>query len=190
MTKALILLLFIAASVSGLATDPAIPQPDVSFFTKLRMDYAQQKDSRPDWGLNEDRNAIMVANLAKDYEKVFELSERWLAKVPIDAEIHKVRSNAAAALGDIKSYMHHRSFAYNLMQSLIQSGDGLTPNTAFKIVSLQEQYSVLEDFGARIRGQSTTDEIDKATCALSNGKIVNLYFDWSIPIKALKAKSE
>jgi len=185
MKKALYLIFLVASCLSCFAADPVIPQPDVSFFTKLRMDYSQRKDFSPAWKFEDDREAVIAAYQAKDYKKVFELSERWLAKCPVDADVHTVRSAAATALGDIKSYVHHLYFAYGLMQSVTQSGDGLTPKTAFKVISVAEEYSVLREFGAEVIEQSLTDgPCDRMKCKFPGGKEVTLYFDVSIPIKA------
>ena len=110
-------------------------------------------------------------------------------KCPVDADIHTLCSAAATSLGDIKSYVHHLYFAYGLMESVMQSGDGLTPKTGFKVISVAEEYSVLREFGAEVAGQSLMDgTIDKMDCKFPNGKAVTVYFDASIPIKAMEAE--
>ena len=185
MNNPLYLILLLAACLPGFAAEPAIPSPDTSFFTKLRMDYSHRKDFNPAWKYEDGREAVITAYKAKDYKKVFELSDRWLAKCPVDADVHTVRSAAATSLGDIKSYVHHLYFAYGLMQSVMQSGDGLTPKTAFKVISVAEEYSVLREFGAEVIEQSLIDgPCDKMKCKYPDGKEVTLYFDVSIPIKA------
>jgi hypothetical protein len=189
MNKVLFVLHFLATCMFSMAGDQAIPQPDVAFFTKLRMDYSHRKDFNPVWKLEDDRKAVITAYQAKDHKKAFELSERWLAKCPVDADIHTLRSAAATALGDIKSYVHHLYFAYGLMQSVMQSGDGLTTKTAFKVISVAEEYSVLREFGAEVTRQTLTENvIDKMECKFPDGQTVTLYFDASIPINAFKAE--
>ena len=186
MKKLLFILLFFACAFSGLAAEPAIPPPDVSFFTKLRMDYANRKDFSPAWKVEQDRQAIIAAYRAKDHQKAFDLSERWLAKCPVDSEIHTLRSAAATSLNDLKSYVHHLYFAYGLMQSVMQSGDGLTPKTAFKVISVSEEYAVLREFGAEVQSQTLMEgPCDKLECKYPDGKIVSLYFDVSIPMRAM-----
>ena len=71
------------------------------------------------------------------------------------------------------------------MQSVMQSGDGLTPKTAFMVISVAEEYSVLREFGAEVIEQSLIDgPFDKMKCKYPDGKEFTLYFDVSIPIKA------
>jgi hypothetical protein len=54
MSKTICLLLVIAACISSMAAAGESSQPDVGFFTKLRMEYAQRKDFSPGWQLEED----------------------------------------------------------------------------------------------------------------------------------------
>jgi len=171
--------------ISGLATDSNLPTPDIAFFTKLRMGYSQRKDFSPLWKMEDEREAVLAAYKAKDFKKAFDLGEHWLTRCPVDADVHTVCSSAATALGDIKSYFHHLYFAYGLMQSVTQSGNGLAPKTAFKVISVAEEYSVLREFGADVVQQTLIDgPCDKMDCKFPGGKNVTLYFDVSIPIKA------
>ena len=186
MNKALCLLLFVASCFRGFAADSAIPEPDVSFFTKLRMDYSQRKDFEPRWESDPAHEAVVAAYDANDYKRVVTLSKVWLATCPVDANGHMMLATAAKDLGDLKTYMHHLFFAYGLMQSVMQSGDGLTPKTAFKVISVSEEYSVIFKSGADITNQSLVGgPCDKMDCKLPNGKAITLYFDVSIPMKAL-----
>lgn len=183
--RLLFIILTLVVAALPCVAEPISVQPDVSFFTKLRMDYAQRKDFNPMWKLEEEREMVIAASRAKDYKKAFELSERWLAKCPVDADIHGVRAAAATALGDIKSYIHHLYFAYGLMQSVTSSGDGYTPKTAFKVISVSEEYSILREFGAEMTEQALIEgPCDKMTCKLPSGKTVIFYFDVSIPLSA------
>jgi hypothetical protein len=177
-------LLLFALCLRTLAADPPSPTAGAAYFTKLRMDYAATKDFNPYWKVDPDREAIIAAYREKDYRKVFDLSEPWLAKCPVDADIHALRSTAATALGDIKSSIHHLYFAYGLMDSVIQSGDGLAPKTAFKVISVAEEYSVLREFGAAVTSQALVDgKYDQMKCKFPGGKEATVYFDVTIPLK-------
>ena len=92
-----LLIFLILTAFPVFAADPLIPQPDVSFFTTLRMDYSKRKDFSPMWKLENDRVVVIAGYKAKDYKKAFELSERWLARCPVDADIHTTCSAAAMA---------------------------------------------------------------------------------------------
>ncbi len=188
MNKALLLILIASTFVSPFKGDPTTSPPDISYFTKLRMEYSQHKGFNPNWKLSDDRKAVFDAYQAKDYKKAFELSDRWLATCPVDSSAHMLRSSAATALGDIKSHIHHLYFAYGLMESVTQSGDGLTPKTAFKVISISEEYAVLRAFGAEVTKQRLLDgAVDEMDCNFPGGKKVTVYFDASIPFNAFGA---
>src|SRR6187397_1888798 len=132
------------------AADKTWPEPDMAFFTKLRMEYAKEPDFNPMWKMDDARDAILAAYKGKDYPKVIELSKGWLAKCPVDADIHYIRSEALAVQGDIAHYAHHLYYYYGLIQSISSSGDGTSPKTAFKVISVAEEYYLLRDFQAEL----------------------------------------
>ncbi len=180
-----IILLTIFLSISAAkATDKSWPEPDVAFFTKLRMDYAKQPDFNPMWKVEDARDAILRAGKAKDYAKVVELSKLWLAKCPVDADIHYVCANALTAQGDIAHYAYHLYYFSGLIQSIASSGDGTSPKTAFKVISVAEEYYLLRDFGAELLSQSLQDDFDVMQCRLKDGTEVTYYFDASIALAA------
>ena len=182
--KQVVTLLLFALCAHTLAAD-SLPLSAAPYFTKLRMEYAAGKDFNPYWKADPDREAIIAAYREKDYRKVFELSGPWLVKCPVDADVHALCSTAATALGDVKSATHHLAFAYGLIDSIMQSGDGLTPKTAFKVISVAEEYSVLRELGAEVAGQALVEGVyDQMKCKFAGGKEATVYFDVSIPLKA------
>lgn len=188
MNKSLFTLLIAATFASTFAAEPTASQPDISFFTQLRMNYSQREGFNPNWNMDGERKAVFDAYHAKDYKKAFDLSERWLAKCPVDSTAHQLRSSAAREIGDIKSHIYHQYFAYALMQSILQSGDGLSPKTAFKVISISEEYAVLRAFGASVTQQGLlTGAVDELSCEFPGiGQTVR-YFDASIPFNAAGA---
>jgi hypothetical protein len=186
---ALIMRLFIPAIfLLGVCTinaaDKPWPEPDVAFFTKLRMEYAKQPDFNPMWKVDAARDAIITAYKTKDYTKVIELSKPWLAKCPVDADIHYLCAQALTMQGDIAHYAHHLYYFYGLIQSIASSGDGANPKTAFKVISIAEEYYLLRDFGAELLSQRLQDNCDVMRCKLQDGKEVTYYFDASIALAA------
>lgn len=193
MKRAFVLLFLLTSAICGLAKDPETLSPDSAYFTKLRMDYAQRPDFNPIWSLDETRKAIRTAFGEKDYKKVVALSNEWLAKCPVDANTHLIHASAASRLGDMKDYVQHTYFAYGLMQSILQSGDGQTPETAYQVISVEEEYTVIGDFGAEVVGQSLIEgekPCDKMDCKRRSGATFTVYFDVTISMKALQRDFE
>ncbi len=191
MKAALRLLGTMAACLSLHAAETAPSKPDVSFFTKLRMDYAKRDDYNPYWKLAEERQAISQALEAGSSDAVLELSEKWLKKCPVDADIHAMRSHAANQVGDTETYVSHLFFAMGLMQSIMESGDGKTPETAWKVISIVEEYTIIREIGAELTGKALTatdPPCDAMHVKLPTGEKKTLYFDVSIPMKVLAKK--
>ena len=186
--------LCLAAICPAFAQDKA-PVPDVSFFTKLRMEYAKRTDFNPLWKEDEQRKAVIeaykTASTATDattaeaaFKKVADLSSAWLVKCPVDAEVHFIRGQVLIAMHDISHYAAERFFCYGLIQSVASSGDGLTEKTAFRVISAEEEYFLLGDFVAQPTGQTLEGTCDVVRCKLADGKEVTYYFDISIPLAA------
>ncbi len=195
--------LFIAAALPAFAQDAAPQPPDFSYFTKLRMDYSKRADFNPLWNMDDQRKAIIAAYkeataatdaaaAAKAYTKVADLAKAWLVKCPVDSEAHFIRGQALIALGDIGHYAAERYFCSGLIQSVAASGDGQSVKTAFKVISGEEEYYLLGDFGAQPTGQSLSvpDSCDVVRCKLADGKEVTYYFDISIALAAESKQAE
>ena len=193
--------LFFAAIVPALAQDAAPTQPDVSYFTKVRMDYAGRADFNPLWKMDEQRKTIVTAfkeataatdatAAAKAYGKVAEMAKAWTEKCPVDAEVHFIRAQALIALGDIGHYAAERFYCAGLIQSIASSGDGQSEKTAFKVISEAEEYYLLGDFGAEPTGQSLNGACDVVRCKLADGKEVTYYFDIGIALAAEQKLAE
>ncbi|NJK91733.1 MAG: DUF4919 domain-containing protein [Blastochloris sp.] len=77
---------------------------------------------------------------------------------------------------------------YGLLQSITSSGDGLTPETAFNVISVHEEYSLIQEIGAQLEKQSlVAGPCDKMELIRKEGKVkLTLYFNVSIPMKALE----
>lgn len=185
-------LLAVICPVSG---EDKIPQPDVSFFTKLRMDYAKRADFNPLWKEDAQRKAAVdafnAATRATDapaaesaYEKAADLAKAWLEKCPVDAEVHFIRGQALIAMHDITNYAAERFYCYGLIHSVASSGDGQSEKTAFKVISDVEEYFLLGDFGAEPIGQALQGSCDVVRCKLADGREATYFFDKSIALAA------
>lgn len=180
----LVACIFVAAAICPAFAQDNPTQPDISFFTKLRMDFANRPDFNPDWKSDPQKQAVLTAYKAKNYAKVVDASAAWLEKNPEDGEVHYMRSQALISTGDITHYAAELYYFYGLIQSIASSGDGLSIKTAFKVISTEEEYYLLGDFGAEPVGQTVEGPCDVVRCKLADGKEVTYYFDTSIPLAA------
>lgn len=182
--RALVLGLLGMVAFQAASAQVALPEPDG--FTKARMDYAKLPDFNPMWKMNPLREEVIEAYKKEDFAKVFELSGAWLKQCPVDADIHFIRASAASRLGDIAATTRHMNFAYGLLASIVSSGDGKTAKTAFRVISIAEEYSLLNDFGAKLIKQSLVEgPCDAMECELPDGSKVTYYFNVSISMDAM-----
>lgn len=167
------------------APAPKVPAfPSVDEVTALRMAYAARPDFDGFWNLDPEREAVMAAIKNKDFPKATSLAKTWLEKFPVDAEVHYLRGHFLKKAGDIAGSMYHFHCFYGLMRSITSSGDGKTAKTAWKVISVSEEYALLNEIDAELIDQSLVDSCDKMHVRLSNGTETDLYFDVSISLAA------
>jgi hypothetical protein len=175
--------LTLAAQFAGAAIDLESGH-DVAFYTKLRLDYAARKGFSPDWTIEEARKAITTAYQNGDTEKTISLGQKWLEKVPVDAEIYLMIAMCMKEKGDLRGYCQYIAPFYGLLQSITASGDGKSQETAFKVISVSEEYYLLHEIGAKVKQQSLVGHCDKMEVERRGGKEYTFYFDVSISLEA------
>ena len=158
----------------------------VEYFTKLRMDYSKNPKTEyyPMWRVAPEHEELVKAYREGDMDRVILLADSWLKKCPIDADSHLRVAMCFKEKGDLPSYTYHLGIFYGLLQSITASGDGLTPETALKVVSIHEEYSLIQEIGGKLEKQSLVKgPCDKMEISRKNGKVkMTLYFDVSIPL--------
>lgn len=76
----------------------------------------------------------------------------------LDIDAHVVAMVSSKTLGDTRAFEHHRSIARAIVDSIVDFGDGKSPETAFTVTTVREEYAVLGAFGLRRKNQ-TLDHI-------------------------------
>lgn len=179
-----ILLTLLASASLLFAAEPAPQKPDAAFFTKLRLAQLENPGFIQLWSASPERQTIVQTYEVQNFPRFMELSAKWLEKCPVDADMHAMRSNAANHLGDAKAYVYHLYFAMGLMQSLMESGDGTTSETAWKVISIAEEYTLLREIGAQILSRAlTVDKRDAVRVKLPDGEEKTYYFDVTLSME-------
>lgn len=164
----------------------------IEYFTKLRMDYssAPKTEFYPIWRLAPEHEELVKAYKEGEIDRVIQIGNSWLKKCPIDADTHLRVAMCFKEKGDLPSYTYHLSIFYGLLGSITASGDGLTPETAFKVVSVHEEYSLIQEIGAKLERQPLVDgPCDKMEISRKNGKVkMTLYFNVSIPMAFMESQ--
>lgn len=122
--------------------------PDKADFTELRHAYAQSPEYQPyfpttDEGID-DLESLSDAQKTKDFEKAITLIDRLLRLNYLDIDVHTIASVVYRDMGDELRAVYHLKFAAHILASVFQSGDGISYQTAFKVINIREEYTILK----------------------------------------------
>jgi hypothetical protein len=160
--------------------------PDGNEFTKIRLEYAASPQAELHWATNDERIALLEL-YKSDKKKFVEAGAKWLSRCPVDAKVQLMMGNALSELGRPRETVRYRYFFYGLMQSIIADHDGLSKASAFKVISIDEEYTLCNYLNAKVLGHELNGFYDVLKVEI-NGEKKELYFDASIPLKALQSE--
>jgi hypothetical protein len=114
-------------------------------FQALREAYAQSPDYDP-YGMKLPPAAreMIPAAIAGDCQKAVKIARTVIESAFIHADAHTIVALCAGKAGDDAGEQAERKIAVGLMRSILNSGDGKTPQTAYRVVTVWEEYSVLQ----------------------------------------------
>ena len=113
-------------------------------FKALRLSYAETADYNP-YGEDKVKKSEMFEALRnKDYDKAIADAQVILEKKFVDIEAHFVSSIAFSEMKNSEKYNFHHFVTIGLVESIFNSGDGKTPETAFIVIETGEEYALLE----------------------------------------------
>ncbi len=165
--------------------DPAVD------FKALRFAYTETKQYDPYGGSLDVRDAMFAALNAKENDKALEASAKLLASNYLDINAHFVAYAANKNLSRTQESDYHKHVFQNLLKSIIDSGDGKTLETAFVVISVDEEYTLFNFMSLLPAGQAKVEEkghnYDKMTGKdLKTGKLVVYYFNVDKPFNWLR----
>jgi tetratricopeptide (TPR) repeat protein len=127
---------------------------------------------------------LVVAAGARDHQAALELSAKVLAEDQTDVHAHLARSVALRKLGRSKQAEFHFELARRLSQSILESGDGKSAESAITVYSAGEEQAVLKVKGLSVEAQERVLEDGRAYDVVKarkskGGGSEELYFDVS-----------
>jgi hypothetical protein len=127
-------------------------------FKELRLAYTETPEYSPYGGDRDARQKMFASLRAKEYEPALEPAEKILAKNFVELNAHFVAYVANRELGRAEKATFHKFMFDGLMKSITGPGDGKTAETAFVVISTDEEYVVLNFLGLRPAGQSLINQ--------------------------------
>ena len=160
-------------------------------FTKFRLAYAKTSQYDPySFGLADLRSSMVTALNNKDFALALKLANDLLAHNYISPDAHAGAIRAYEGQGDSEKAGFHRHVLDSLISSILHSGDGRSPETAYVVVLIEEEYVALAALGIENHGQSEFDANGHSYDILdglnTNTNLpVKVYFNIDIPFGAL-----
>lgn len=167
--RCLLLLLLVLVSIDAQSQDLGKPKyealvdrlkaNDVTVdFKELRMAYAESQGYAPYGGDDEARKAMFAALRDKAYDKALEYAGKILKQNYVYINAHLVSSIAFGETKNLERASYHRRIADGLIQSILKSGDGKSPETAYVVITTAEEYTLFNVLGLRPVSQSLLHE--------------------------------
>lgn len=129
-----------------------VKQSDASVdFARLRRLYAQTGSYSP---FDDSKEAMFAAVGSKEFEKARSLAEEALKRNYLNVDAHFVEAFACGKLKDEACAAHHKYVARGIIDSILGSGDGKSPETALFVISVGEEYVVARVLGVRVVKQA------------------------------------
>ena len=132
--------------------DPAVN------FKDLRIAFTETKEYSPYGGDSDNSKAMFAALKAEEFEKALTASEKALASNFLDINAHFVSFAANKRLGLSEKANYHRYVFENLLKSIRDGGDGKTMETAFLVISTDEEYALFSFMGLQPAGQALIED--------------------------------
>lgn len=159
-------------------------------FKELRLLYTKTKDYNP---YDEDfdvRDSISNALRNNEYEKAIGLANSILDKNYVDINAHLDMRRAYKEMKDEGKDDFHRFIIGGLVDSILDSGNGMSPETAFHVINLREEYIILAVLRLELQEERQERRIESDGHRYDrmdvkdkeSGKAVVLYFNVDIPV--------
>lgn len=161
-------------------------------FGALRLAYAESAQYHPyDDAVTRFKRAMLQAvREPHDCGAALGVAGKVLDRVFVDIDAHRAEDFCYRLEGDTASADFHRAIARGLLRSILRSGDGKSPATAYVVIAVDEEYSLIDALGDIAGDQALVKENDHQYDRISvknaeTGETGALYFNVDRPLAAL-----
>jgi len=164
------LLILLTACLAGAAENTAKGKAKAKYEALVQrvrsgdqtVDLGELRQAAGEAGIESDRDArehLMTTARNHDFKKMEEAAEAVLKSNYADLDAHFFARVAAKELGKPEQEEFHRWVEMGLLQSLRNTGDGKSPETAMEVISVDEEYFILRMMSQQLKRQ------ELSTCA-------------------------
>jgi hypothetical protein len=131
-----------------------LKQGDVTVdFLEIRQAYAESPEYT-DGSDTDELKAMYGAFHRKDFAEALKHSQKLLASCYLDIDAHQVAFLANREMHVQEEAEFHHRIAQGLIQAILKTGDGKSPETAWTVLSTHEEYVILQVMGLTPGSQS------------------------------------
>ncbi len=123
-------------------------------FKELRLAYTETPQYSPYGGDRDTRQKMFAALKTREFDRAVESAEKILANNFVEINAQFVADVANRELGHADKATFHKFMFDGLIKSITGSGDGHSPETAFVVISTDEEYVLFNFLGLRPAEQS------------------------------------
>jgi len=157
-------------------------------YGRLRMSYMDSPEYKAAKDTSEAEKAMGQELDARDYAGALKSAETVLDSEYVNIDAHFVAFAANRELGNKDQAAFHLAVFRGLIDSIRKSGDGKSPQTAWVVITVHEEYVVLRVLGYRLTQQSLMSKgghnYDVMTVKnIDDGSDATFYFNVDIPFK-------
>ena len=143
-------------------------------FKDLRLAYTETSHYSPYGSDKESQKAMFAAIKASQRDEVLKQSAATLDRNYLDINAHFGAFLANQGKGVTEKAEFHKFVARGLLDSILNSADGKSMDTAFVVISTDEEYALFSALGLRVTAQALINEkghnYDKMTAGRSENK--------------------
>jgi hypothetical protein len=158
-------------------------------FRELRFAYMDSKTYSKGPDSETQKKAMTAALNSKDFRGAIKNADVVLASNYVDMDAHLAEYIANRELNVTDKADFHKFVLQALLKSITDSGDGKTPETAFQVIQVHEEYVLLRLMGVGLpesqsllhKNGHSYDEIKFKDP--KSGQPVTIYFNVDIPLK-------
>ncbi|HEY3800002.1 MAG TPA: DUF4919 domain-containing protein [Caulobacteraceae bacterium] len=133
--------------------------PNVDW-AQLRLAYAERPRFKA-FAQSAARRQMLEAAGASNCKDALPAARAAIAEDFVDADAHFIAAFCEDAAGDAAGAKLDRDIGVGLIKS-IQTGDGLSPATAFTVIDVDEEYAVMRALGLKVRDQALLQQAGHA----------------------------
>ncbi len=126
-------------------------------FREMRLAYFETPEYSPLTGMF-DYRALNGALGQGDYAAAVKTAEAVLERNFVDLNAHMVAYIAHRETKNEEKAKYHRAISEGLLDSIKATGDGKSPETAFEVISISEEYAMFRAMGVRAVKQSLVQD--------------------------------